>query len=358
LIRGKQYRFHWKHLVVRSLVAVTVISVLFFSPSGEEDHKVEGSRLGMDGLTEVGCKICHGHEYPYIAVQLEVVGVDENLNYTPGEKYTILIDIPSGPEPEGDGGRGGFDLKVSAGTLSVPDGTNKVQITEAGKNKKDTPSGKVNEWNTTGEGTHTYLGSRSRHWELEWRAPPTGTGVVTFWVMGVASNGDSINNTSLTYDPGYTGDLWGGNLISLQEGPFVESEEQFEIKKVAPIDTVLVFGIVVGIFLVITVIFVLVALNQHRTVEESEMLREKEREMKWGGRGERFPKHGVVGGGKKKIDDLTDDRYYSKKRENVKRQGGRGPITKKVECPDCGAMVKEDIYEKHRKRAHGHGGEI
>lgn len=127
-------------------------------------------KTGVSGRTQVGCT-CHGGGSPDASVAPVLEGVP--AQYAPGNLYHLSVKITGGPPYV----KGGFDLNASRGVLSVPPGESNVQITTTA-----TFGG------TAGEATHKSPDSRA--WKIDWKAPPVGSGRVTFAVMTNSVNGN------------------------------------------------------------------------------------------------------------------------------------------------------------------------
>lgn len=151
------------------------------------------------GLAEEGC-ICHGPNQaddgaPNPAVQLLFRMEPNDMVFKPGQAYTLTVGAAASDVPEEEGAnKGGFNLRVSAGTLAPAAGFEDfVQV--AGK-----------------EATHTVDGDQhGRVFNLTWTAP-TGdeagsAAIFTLFVNTV--NGDGSNNAE---------DHWnGGTFVVLNE---------------------------------------------------------------------------------------------------------------------------------------------
>jgi hypothetical protein len=139
-----------------------------------------------NGITNVSTSGCTCHN-PTPAAEVTVTLTGYPTEYDPDTKYTLTITITGGPAPTGVN-QGGFNLKVSAGTLAVPTGANDIQI-------------------IGGEATHTSAGNDQRSWDIEWTAPGEGTGDVTFTFAGNSVNGDGTNS----------GDKWNKGSSTIPE---------------------------------------------------------------------------------------------------------------------------------------------
>ena len=99
-------------------------------------------------------------------------------NYTPNQTYTLSISVTGGASGSTNGG---FSLDASKGTLSTGGmGIMAVKVNSAGTSA-----------------THTTNSYRS--WSVDWIAPATGTGIVTFDLAGNAADGNN-NNTNDNWD--------------------------------------------------------------------------------------------------------------------------------------------------------------
>lgn len=87
--------------------------------------------------------------------------------YTPGQLYSLNLGMSGGVS----GTNGGFNLLVSDGTLSTGFGIMNTQVNSAGN-----------------QGTHQFPDYRS--WSLDWTAPSSGSGTVTFTFAVNAVNGN------------------------------------------------------------------------------------------------------------------------------------------------------------------------
>ena len=124
---------------------------------------------GKTGSSSSGCGGCHGGANtmtPTLTTDIPSSG------YTPGAVYSLTIGGTGGVS----GTNGGFNLDSSSGTFSNP-GTN-AQI-------------------VSGEVTHS--NSNARTWTVDWTAPSTGTGDVTFLLAVNFANGNgAVSYTHLT----------------------------------------------------------------------------------------------------------------------------------------------------------------
>ena len=92
--------------------------------------------------------------------------------YTAGSTYTLQISVSGGVS----GSAGGFSLEVDKGTLSTGGvGIMAVKVNQNGNSA-------------------TYTTSSYRSWSVDWTAPSSGSGTVTFDIAGIAANGNGQNS--------------------------------------------------------------------------------------------------------------------------------------------------------------------
>ena len=96
--------------------------------------------------------------------------------YTAGQTYTLSLSVSGGVS----GTAGGFSLDVNDGTFSTGMGIMAVKVDSSGLSA-----------------THTTANYRS--WSVDWTAPATGAGQITFNLAGLTASGDSSTG----------GDAWG-----------------------------------------------------------------------------------------------------------------------------------------------------
>ena len=146
------------------MVALVVLLMLLLS------SQVAIANSGGKFNSSSGCN-CHGgsgasptpsHNFP--------------SSYSPGQTYSLSIGMNGGVS----GTDGGFNLQVSSGILSTGVGIMNTQVNSAGN-----------------QATHQFPDYRS--WSLEWTAPSSGSGTVTFSLAVLAANGNGANS----------GDGWG-----------------------------------------------------------------------------------------------------------------------------------------------------
>lgn len=202
------------------LLLLAVVALAALVPVDAKPH-------GIVGATG-GCTPCHGTQ-PDLTVTPLIGGLPSE--YAPGATYTLTLRVEGGPPINTEGLRqgghaGGFDLFVTDGFLRAPAGSDDVMISVKGGTYHDPTAGHVNvpfPPSTWGEATFQHptqaapmAGANKRVWDVEWKAPPQGTGPVTFQLAAMAVNGDHRNTTD---------DRWNTASFTVAEGeplPFLE----------------------------------------------------------------------------------------------------------------------------------------
>ena len=125
---------------------------------------------GKTGRSDSGCggTACHSNTG---TVTPDLSGLPGS-GYSAGAVYTLTMGGSGGPS----GTNGGFNLDASHGAFSNPGSNAQIQ---------------------NGEVTHS--NSNSRSWTVDWTAPSSGSGDVTFYLAVNFVNGNGLN----------TGDAWG-----------------------------------------------------------------------------------------------------------------------------------------------------
>jgi len=157
-------------LASRVLFVVGVLCLAAYMPF------IEASSSGNTGPS---CG-CHGNN-PSSSTTVSLSG--QPSSYVPAQTYTLTVTVASSAI---SGSTGGFSLDSNAGSFSNP-GAN-AQLN----------SGKV---------THTNKNARS--WTVDWTAPSSGTGTVSFSVVGNAVNNDYSDS----------GDAWNTATFTVPEQP-------------------------------------------------------------------------------------------------------------------------------------------
>ena len=106
--------------------------------------------------------------------------------YDVNKLYQITVSVSGGVS----GSSGGFSLEVDKGTLSTGFGLMLVNVNGQGNSA-----------------THSITGSSYRSWSFEWTSPAAGSGIVTFEVAGMTTNGNGQNS----------GDRWVTDVVQIPE---------------------------------------------------------------------------------------------------------------------------------------------
>ena len=107
-------------------------------------------------------------------------------NYDVNKLYQVTVSVSGGVS----GSSGGFSLEVDKGTLSTGFGLMLVNVNGQGNSA-----------------THSITGSSYRSWSFEWTSPAAGSGIVTFEVAGMTTNGNGQNS----------GDRWVTDVVQIPE---------------------------------------------------------------------------------------------------------------------------------------------
>ncbi len=156
--------------MVYAVLLILLISVIPLT-EGKENGKLNSG---------TGCG-CHSQSGSNVATP-SLSGTP--AKYTPGQSYQLTISVTGGVSGSG----GGFSLDIDKGSMSYLGFA--VNINSAGDSA-----------------THSITGSSSRTWGLDWTAPNSGSGTVTFQLAAMTSNGDGSDS----------GDRWGTLTLQVPE---------------------------------------------------------------------------------------------------------------------------------------------
>ncbi|UCE73220.1 MAG: hypothetical protein JSV56_09305 [Methanomassiliicoccales archaeon] len=131
---------------------------------------VQGKSSSIYDVAQTGCT-CHDTN-PNSSVIITVTGFP--AEYTPLTTYPVTITVSGGAS----GTQGGFNLEVSAGTLSTSDTNVNINALQD-------------------QATHS--NDLSRSWTVSWTAPSAGTGTVNAWIAAMTANDNDKKDA---------GDLW------------------------------------------------------------------------------------------------------------------------------------------------------
>jgi hypothetical protein len=151
---------------------------------------LSSNSTGIKGVSTTGCGGgCHGTINSATSISMDFDGNSSLTSYTPGKKYTIVLNIDNSNLIGTATAKAGFDLNFSSGTLS------------------NTPAGTALTARELNHTTPKAMTSGSASFTFDWTAPAAGSGNVT---INIAANG--VNGTG-----DVTGDAWNLKTISLTE---------------------------------------------------------------------------------------------------------------------------------------------
>lgn len=186
-----------KHLFRSAFLTASavVVSVALLSNSSGVAHQQNKDRTGAPG-SDNACQQCHagGSYSPTVQAFLVVEGDIEVPNYVPGAVHTLVVNVNSTGNPVGYG---------IQGTVLLADNSN------AGELVDQDPTDCI--WLDEVEGRHIFEQNdlcASGFFEVEWVAPPAGSGPVSVYVSTIAANGNSTSS----------GDVFEGAQFEFNEG--------------------------------------------------------------------------------------------------------------------------------------------
>ena len=142
-----------------------------------------------DGITNKSVSGCSCHN---AGEGLADVSIDLPEGYIGGQSYSLQINVSL----QGSTNGGGFNLATSLGTLSTNDPNAKIVGNEA-----------------------VHSNPQSNTWVVDWFAPPSGSGIVTFNLAGLASDGNGQKS----------GDGWSTIAIDVPESNSPPSITNFQL---------------------------------------------------------------------------------------------------------------------------------
>lgn len=193
--------FHPVYLTASLFVATMAL----LSNSSGVAHQQNKDRTGAPGSDNT-CQQCHagGSYAPTVQAFLVVDGDIEVPNYVPGAVHTLVVQVNSTGSPAGYGVQG---------TLLLADNSNAGELV-------DQDSGDCI-WLDEVDGRHIFEQNdlcSSGMFEVEWVAPPAGSGPVSVYVATVTANGNSTSS----------GDVFEGAQFEFNEGVVGVEEAQLE----------------------------------------------------------------------------------------------------------------------------------
>ncbi|MGB1618907.1 MAG: choice-of-anchor V domain-containing protein [Flavobacteriales bacterium] len=190
-----------------SLLSVGLFTgaLILMANSSGVAHQQNKDRTGAPGSDNT-CQQCHGggNFDPQIEVFLaldDMVGVPQ---YMPGATHTLWIEMSANGNPAGYGVHG---------TVVFSDGSNAGELIDQDANDCI--------WLDEVDGRHIFEQNdlcSSGFFEVEWVAPPAGSGPVSVYVAAIAANGNSTSS----------GDAFVGGQFDFDEGLTSVAEQQKE----------------------------------------------------------------------------------------------------------------------------------
>lgn len=174
---------------IQSFVAITTLAMTLAVPSSVFAFR-NGPPAGANGSTASGgvsCKACHGADVGAGSVQ--ILGAPSV--YRPGTIYPLTVRVEDASQVGA-----GFQISVEnaagihTGFLVVSDFTN-TQFNQSWINHNGTGvTNSVTDWASLGN---------AAEYNVQWEAPPTDEGPITFWAVGNAINNNSIQTGDIIY---------------------------------------------------------------------------------------------------------------------------------------------------------------
>ncbi|MCS6904545.1 MAG: choice-of-anchor V domain-containing protein [Bacteroidia bacterium] len=165
---------------------VSSLSVCLLVLLTSSTQKIDGPPVAVTGAPNEGlCTRCHSGANPNSGpASVNIKFGNNEANYEPGKTYEIEVNVNGS-----DKSNHGFQLVAknannqTVGTFRVTDNIN-TQLNPSNNAYIQ----------------HTRAGQVSRNsWKMEWTAPSTEAGPITFYVAVLAANGDTRNSGDLTY---------------------------------------------------------------------------------------------------------------------------------------------------------------
>jgi len=196
-----------------SLLVIGLLSgmLILMSNSSGVAHQQNKDRTGAPGSDNT-CQQCHGggNYNPQVNafLTLPLGGDVEVSQYVPGETHTLIVEVSSNGSPAGYGVHG---------TVVLADGSNAGELVDQDANDCI--------WLDEVDGRHIFEQNDlcgSGFFEVQWVAPPAGSGPVSVYVAAIAANGNSTSS----------GDAFAGGQFDFDEGVTTVSEQQKEVCQV------------------------------------------------------------------------------------------------------------------------------
>ena len=166
------------------LIPITIAIAIFFYPTTSISN-AGGSPGGKTGSPNDGAASCTGCHYAGTGTGATITTNIPTNGYIPNQVYTITADIIHS-------GINKFGFEITSEKNSGNTKTGSFLITNSAEMKFTNNNTAITH---KSGGTS---GSNSRSWSMDWEAPNTGNGDVTFYGSFIAANGNG-NNMGDTY---------------------------------------------------------------------------------------------------------------------------------------------------------------
>ena len=163
------------------LIPITIAFAIFFYPTTSNSNST-GSVGGKTGSPIDGAS-CTGCHYAGLGTGASIT-TNIGGTYVPGQVYQITAEI------QGTSSQFGFEITAEEANLAGGAKAGTFFITSSGETQLTNNNKAV---------THTLSGTQSstpgiKSWSMNWEAPSSGTGDVTFYGAFMEGNGDGSNS--------------------------------------------------------------------------------------------------------------------------------------------------------------------
>ncbi len=187
--------------------SIVIGAFILMSNSSGVAHQQNKDRTGAPGSDNT-CQQCHGggNYNPQVDVYLALPlgGGAGASQYVPGETHTLVVEVSSNGSPAGYGVHG---------TVVFADGSNAGELVDQDANDCI--------WLDEVDGRHIFEQNDlcdAGFFEVQWVAPPAGSGSVSVYVAAIAANGNSTSS----------GDAFVGGQFDFDEGVTTVAEQHKE----------------------------------------------------------------------------------------------------------------------------------
>jgi len=168
------------------LIPITIALAIFFYPTTSNSN-ASGSPGGKTGSPTDG-ETCTGCHYAGTGTGATITTNIPSSGYIPNQVYTITAEI-------NQTGINKFGFEITSEEANFGSGKKGSFLVT---NSAETQFANNNDAITHKAGGTS--GSNSKSWSMDWEAPNTGTGSITFYGSFIAANGNG-NNMGDTYHP-------------------------------------------------------------------------------------------------------------------------------------------------------------